>query len=172
MPQAAAACTAVLLFMQLSLGLLLPVLLAAYTWQPAAATDGDTGILAMPRVAHLQVNRECVGGQVPSEHASGRLALELACAPSTRPTPSAHQHPRTPHSPLPQHLAAPHIAFLRTLRNSIASWLSKGTMGADAAVHALLGSSTGLSSRAAAAYWVVSLCWVFCKRLAGIYAVC
>lgn len=101
-----------------------------------------------------------------------RMAVELACAPSTRPTPSAHQHPRTPYAPLPQHLAAPHIAFLRTLRNSIASWLTKGTMAADAAVHALLGSSTGLSSRAAAAYWVVSLCWVFGKRLAGIYAIC
>ncbi|PRW57077.1 invasin domain [Chlorella sorokiniana] len=110
--------------MQLSLGLLLPALLAAYTWRPAAAADGSPDILAMPRVAHLQ------------------------------------------------HLAAPHIAFLRTLRNSVASNLSKGTMAADATVHALLSSSNQLSSRALTAYWVLSLCWVLCKRLAGIYAIC
>ena len=44
-----------LLFVQLSLGLLLPALLAAYTWRPAAGADRTPGILAMPRVAHLQV---------------------------------------------------------------------------------------------------------------------
>ena len=54
-PQPAAVCTAVLLFMQLSLGLLLPALLAAYTRRPAGGEDGGPGILAMPRVAHLQV---------------------------------------------------------------------------------------------------------------------
>lgn len=57
-------CTAVLLFMQLSLGLLLPALLAAHTWRPAAA-NGSPDILAMPRVAHLQVR----GKQQPARAA-------------------------------------------------------------------------------------------------------
>lgn len=72
--------------------------------------------------------------------------------------------------PSSQHLAAPHIAFLRTLHNSIASGVSKSATAADATVHALLSSNR--VRIAVAAYWVYSLCWVFCKRLAGIYATC
>lgn len=48
-------CTAALLFLQLCLGLLLPLLPAVYAWHPSAASEGERDIVAMPRVGHLQV---------------------------------------------------------------------------------------------------------------------
>lgn len=89
----------------------------------------------------------------------------------TRRCTAAHPASPSPPASCAQHLAAPHIAFLRTLCNSVASNLAKGANAANATVHVLLSTSNPICPRAVAAYWVVSLCWVLCKRLAGIYAI-
>ena len=156
-----------LLFLQLCLGVCLPLLCAVYAWSPPSASEQGPDIVAMPRVAHLQVKLQ------PALHEW--LAPTLASWLLARAVPVATPLSRPAHPPCSsrlQHLAAPHVAFFRTLRNNVAAGLSKGTAAADGTVHALLHRSSGAGSRAAGAYLVVSLCWVLCKRLAGVYAIC
>lgn len=141
-PQPAAVCTAVLLFVQLSLGLLLPALLAAYTWRPVAAADRVSGILAMPRVAHLQVGwrgatrrHDCMcrpqpwPERLPCQLARGTMPLIAAAAVASRrpqrPLPScpvclASGGPthRLPADPVRQHHVQPGQVRHRRQRHS------------------------------------------------------